>query len=102
MTLENYLSYLGKTLEEFKEERKIDAEKNIKTRLVLQRIISENEITITEQEVDQSISDYASNYQMTLEDFKKAMRPEDFAFFENNAIMTKVLNFIKEKNENKK
>ena len=102
MTLENYLNYLGKTLDEFKDERKLDAEKNIKTRLVLQRIISENEITITEQEVDQNISDYASRYQMTLEDFKKAMRPEDYAFFENNAIMTKVLNFIKEKNENKK
>lgn len=102
MTLDNYLGYLGKTLEEFKNERKLDAEKNIKTRLVLQRIISENEITITEQEVDQNISDYASKYQMTLEDFKKAMRPEDYAFFENNAIMTKVLNFIKEKNENKK
>ncbi len=102
MTMDNYLSYLGKTLDEFKEERKLDAEKNIKTRLVLQRIISENEITITEQEVDDSINDYASRYQMTLEDFKKAMRPEDYAFFENNAIMTKVLNFIKEKNENKK
>ncbi len=102
MTLDNYLNYLGKTLDEFKEERKVDAEKNIKTRLVLQRIISENKITISEQELDQNISDYASKYQMSLEDFKKAMRPEDYAFFENNAIMTKVLTFIKEKNENKK
>ena len=44
MTLEGYLSYVGKTIEEFKEERRNDAEKNIKTRLVLQRIISEYKI----------------------------------------------------------
>lgn len=95
MTLQNYLDYIGKTLEEFKNERKIDAEKNIKTRLVLQKIISQNKISVTAEELDENISQYASRYQMSLEDFKKAMSPDDYAYFENNVVMTKVLNFIK-------
>lgn len=99
MTMEGYLQYLGKTIEEFKAERKGDAEKNIKTRLVLQRIISENKISISSEELDATIAEYASKYQMSVEDFKKNMSPNDYAFFENNAIMTKVLDLIKSKNE---
>ncbi len=95
MNLETYLNYIGKTLDEFKKEREEDAEKNIKTRLVLQKIISENKITVTAEELDKTIEDYASKYQMSLEEFKKAMTPNDYGFFENNAIMTKVLDYIK-------
>ncbi len=101
MSLEGYLGYIGKTIEEFRAERKTDAEKNIKTRLVLQRLISQNKITISAEELDAKMAEYADKYQMNVDDFKKAMSPEDYAFFQNNAIMTKVLEFIKSKNENK-
>ena len=99
MTMEAYLQYLGKTIEEFKAERKVDAEKNIKTRLVLQRIISEYKLSVSNEELDKEIANYASKYQMTVEDFKANMQPNDYAFFQNNAIMTKVLDLIKSKNE---
>ena len=99
MTMEGYLSYLGKTIDEFKQERRNDAEKNIKTRLVLQRIISENKISITSEELDSTIAEYATKYNMPVEEFKKNLSANDYAYFENNAIMTKVLTFIKSKNE---
>ncbi len=95
MTLDLYLGYIGKTMEQFKEERKVDAEKNIKTRLTLQKLISQNNLTVTDEELNKTIEEYASKYQMTAEDFKKSMSPDDYAYFENNAIMTKVLTFIK-------
>ena len=98
MTLQAYLDYVGKTLDEFKKEREEDASKNIKTRLVLQKLISQNNITASSEELDKNIEEYASRYQMTLEDFKKAMSPNDYAYFENNVIMTKVLDLIKSKN----
>lgn len=95
MTMDLYLGYIGKTLEQFKEERKVDAEKNIKTRLVLQRLISQFNLTVTSEELDKTIEEYASKYNMTAEDFKKSMSPDDYGYFENTAIMTKVLTFIK-------
>ena len=98
MTMEGYLSYLGKTMDEFKAERKRDAEKNIKTRLILQRIISDNKLSVSQEELDLTIADYAKKYQMSVEEFKANMTPNDYAFFENNAIMTKVLDLIKSKN----
>ena len=98
MKLEDYLQYLGKTVEEFKAERRVDAEKNIKTRLVLQRIISDYKLSVTTEELDKEIADYASKYQMSAEDFKANLQPNDYAFFQNNVIMTKVLDLIKSKN----
>ncbi len=98
MNLNAYLEYIGKSFDEFKKDREIDAEKNIETRLVIQKIIAENNITVTSEELDKSIEEYAAKYQMKLDEFKKAMSPDDYAYFENNAIMTKVLNLIKSKN----
>ena len=95
MKFEDYLTYLGKTEEEFKNERRVDAEKNIKTRLVLQKIISENKIGVSAEDLDKIIGEYAQKYNMTLEEFKKGLNENDYAYFENNAIMTKVLDFIK-------
>ena len=93
--LKTYLSYIGKTEKEFHDERKVDAEKNLKTRLALQKLISENKLTVGQEELDKTIEEYASKHQISLEDFKKTLSPNDYAYFENNAIMTKVLNFIK-------
>ena len=99
MTLQSYLDYIGKTIDEFKKEREEDAVKNIKTRLVIQKIISENAISASNEDIDKLVVEYATRYNMSLDEFKKAMRPEDYAYFENNAIMTKVLDFIKSKNK---
>ena len=99
MKMEDYLSYIGKDIETFKKEREIDAEKNIKTRLVLQKIISKNNIVATSEELDAKLAQYASNYGMDIEEFKKSLSPNDYAFFENNIVMTKLLDFIKSKNK---
>ena len=97
MNLKNYLEYIGKTEDDFKTDRRDDAEKNIKTRLVVQKIITENNLSVSNEDLDKLIVDYASKYNMSLDDFKKALRDEDYAYFENSAIMTKVLDFIKSK-----
>ncbi len=99
MKMEDYLSYIGKNLEEFKNERRSDAEKNIKTRLVLQKIISKFNIEATSEELDAKVGEYASKYNMSKDEFKKSLSPNDYAFFENNIVMTKLLEFIKSKNK---
>ncbi len=99
LSLEVYLQYIGTTLEKFKAERREDAEKNVKTRLVVQKIISENKLQVTTEELDASISNYAKSYGMTAEDFKKNLGTNDIAYFENEALMNKVLTFIKNQNK---
>ncbi len=99
LKMEDYLSYIGKTLEQFKEERRADAEKNVKTRLVLQKIINKNKIVATSEELDAKIADYAKHYGIESEELKKNLSPNDYAYFENDIVMTKLLDFIKSKNK---
>lgn len=99
LKMEDYLSYIGKTLDEFKKERRDDAEKNVKTRLVLQKIISKNNIVATSEELDEKISEYAKHYGIETEELKKNLSPNDYAYFENDIVMTKLLDFIKSKNK---
>lgn len=99
LTLENYLSYIGTTLDKFKAERREDAEKNIKARLVVQKIIAENGLQVTQQDLDSRLEEYAKQYGMSSDELKKNLTPDDVAYFENEVMMSKLLSFIKEKNK---
>ncbi len=99
MTLKAYLEYIGKSEEEFEEERMPDAEKNVKTRLVLQKIIEENKLQVSEEELDKEISAYADQFKVKLDDIKASLSPDDIAYFENQALMNKLVVFIKDKNK---
>ncbi len=98
LDLKSYLSYLGKTEEEFEAERMPDAEKNVKTRLVLQKIIEENKLSVSQKDLDAEIANYANTYGVKVEDVKNGLSNDELAYFENQALMTKLIAFIKEKN----
>ncbi len=99
LNLEAYLSYIGKTMEEFEADRMSDAEKNVKTRLVLQKIIEENKITVSEKELMKRIEEYCATYGIKYEEIKNSLTPDERAYFENEAIMSKLMKFIKDQNK---
>ncbi len=99
MTLDNYLEYLGQSSEEFKNGRREDAMKNVKTRLVLQKIIAENKISVTNDDMNAKLSEYAKTYGVDLEEMKKNLSQQDFLYFQNQALMEKILSFIKAQNK---
>ena len=71
MKLENYLQMMGKTKESFEEEYKPQAEKQIKSRLVLEAIAKDAKIEASEEEVSNKIKEMAKNYGQKEEDIKK-------------------------------
>lgn len=99
MKLEDYLGYIGKTFDQFHKERETDAEKNIKTRLVLQKIIADNKLGVTNAEVDEKIADYAKQYNLDAAQVKSGLTQQDFVYFNNQVLMDKVFAFIKEQNK---
>ena len=99
LNLEAYLSYIGKTMEEFEADRMSDAEKNVKTRLVLRKIIEENKITVSEKELMKRIEEYCATYGIKYEEIKNSLTPDERAYFENEAIMSKLMKFIKDQNK---
>jgi len=62
----------GKTKDDILKEWRSHAEKNLKSRLVLQEIKAKENITVTEEEIDGEIKNYADNHGMEFEKAKQS------------------------------
>ena len=95
--LATYCKFIGKTVEEFKAERRPFAKKNVKSQFVIQEIVKKENLTATQEEIDAKIEEYAKNSNMTKEDFVKRS-PNVLERVENAIIVEKLFKMLKEKN----
>lgn len=68
--LNQYLQYIGKTLEEYRNEIRPSAERNLKTALVLEKVSETLNPEITDEDRDQEYERMAKQYGMKAEDLK--------------------------------
>ncbi len=71
ISLEQFYKYTNSNREALKEQYKDEAEKRIKYRLILEEIIKEEKITVTNDEIDKKLDELAVKYNMTKEEVKK-------------------------------
>lgn len=71
MKLDDYLQMMGKTRQEFRDEYKPQAEKQVKSRLVLEAIAKDAKIEASEEEVSEKIAEMAKMYGQNEEEAKK-------------------------------
>ena len=71
MNIEQYLKMMGKTEKELREEFKPDAEKNIKTTLVLEQIIKDEKIEADEEYIKEHLEEMAKQYNKEVEELEK-------------------------------
>jgi len=60
--LESYLEFTGTTMEKFRENAKVEAEKRIKSRYLLDAIVEKEKLEATEEEVNAHAEEQASKY----------------------------------------
>jgi len=85
LQLEQYLQFTGQTIESFRENFKKDAESQISTRLVLEKVAQTENITVSDEELDEELKTIALQYQMTYEELKKS-----FADYEKETLSADV------------
>ena len=66
-----YLQYLGQTMEQFKEQFRESAEKQVKIALALEAIVKEENIEATEEEIDEQVKKLAEQYDMEADKIKE-------------------------------
>ena len=71
LSFEQYLQFTGMNAEQMMEQIKPQAEKRIKSRLVLEAIVAAEKITATEEEFDAEVAKLAEAYQMEAEKAKE-------------------------------
>lgn len=75
--LEDYLKFMGQDVETMRSVYRVNAEKQVRGRLILEKIAANEEFEITEEKVDQEIERIGTAYGMPVEELKKVMRPQD-------------------------
>lgn len=73
MNLDMFLSFSGQTLTDLQEQMEGDAEKRVRNNLVLDQIAKEENITVSEEEIEQELSDMADSYKRSKEEIKNIL-----------------------------
>lgn len=71
ISLDQYLKMMNMTREQVAENYKEQAEKNVKTRLVLEAIVKEEKIEASQEEIDEKIKEMATSYGRKEEELNK-------------------------------
>jgi len=92
LTLNQYYTLSGKTETQMRDEMKETAEKNVKSRLVIEAIIKAEDIKPEEKEVEDKLKEMAKNYNKTEEEMLKNTYLKDY--ITDNMKYEKAIQFI--------
>ena len=96
MRLDDYLKYTGQTREDLSKMYRDEAERRVRTQLVIEEIRKVEGIEADETDIDEEMQNFAVNTRKSLEDFKATLTEDDKQYFAGIASMTKTMKFLKE------
>ena len=98
MRMEDYLKMINKSVEEVRAESKEDAEKRVKTQLVMETIRTTENIQAEEEDIDAEIAKRAETAKKSVEEYKENMRDNEKAYISDQIIVDKTMAFLKKNN----
>ena len=99
LKLQDYLDFLKVTMADFRKNYEDQAKKNVLNQLVIAKIIKDEKIEATEEEVDEKVAEQAASVDKTPEEYRKGMDPRQFDYIRSDIIITKLFDFLKANNE---
>lgn len=79
LTMEQYFQFTGLSVQKMMDDMKPNAVKKIQSRLVLEKIVELENITVTQEDVDQEIEDAAAAYNMEADKLREFMGEAEMA-----------------------
>ncbi len=99
INVEDYVKYIGKTMDEFTDDIKKSSTRNVKARMVLEKLIKTENLDITEADIDNKIAEMAKDVGKDVEEYKKQVNNDMVNRIANELLMKKLINFLHENNE---
>ena len=96
LKLDLYLQYMGQTMDSFRESFKEQAEKQVKIRLALETVAANENITVSDEDLESELKRIADTYKMELDQVKSIVNAEDV---KKDLAVNKAIDLIKEKAE---
>ncbi len=98
LTLEQYLSIVGQSEEQYTESLKTQARKDVTGYFILDAIGQKEEITIEEADLEFEYAKMAEQYKMSIDDVKKALAPQ-LDSFKNSVRMSRIEDLLYKEND---
>ncbi len=101
LSLDGYLKYANTTIDDLKKSRIDDARKTVKTRLVLEQIILNEKLDVTDKDIEDKYNEHNTDKdkKKTIKEIRKSMDEQQFNYFENSILLNKLMKFLKENNK---
>lgn len=96
VTIKDYLSYTGLTMEKFRETFRTPASIQVKLRLGLEKIAELEGLTATEEELDKHYEELAAQYKRDVEKVKELISVESLS---EDIVVEKAFNFVRDNAE---
>lgn len=98
LDLNSYMSMMGTTVEQYKDSKRKDAERQVKTSLVLEEIIKKEGIKVTAKDLKDKVKEMAEKSKRNVTDVEREMQNGGEEYVKNTILSEKVINRLKELN----
>ena len=98
LNIEDYYKYTGTTKEKMLGDYAERATESVKTRLVLEALIKEAKLEVTDKDTDAVLKEMAEKENKTLEEYKKDFNEHYMAYVRNEAMTRNLMKYLKSSN----
>ncbi len=99
LKLQDYLDFLKTTMADFRKNYEEQAAKNVKNQLIIGKLIEEEKVEATEEEIDAKVAEQAASVGKTVEEYKKNIDPRQIDYIRSDIVITKLFKALKDGNE---
>ena len=96
MDLNSYVQFMGQDMDKFRESIREDAFKKTKTRMLVAKIVDQEEFEVSDDELKEYIEDMAKQYGMEADKLIETIGPQNVATLGGDLKMRKAVDFIYE------
>ena len=94
ISLQQYMEWLGKSIDDVRDEARPDAEKRVRTRILLKNLIRQEGLKAEEEEVEKLIEEFGEQYGMTVDQVKEMVGEDSVSYFREDAETKKAIDFL--------
>ena len=94
MNIDMYAKYINKSVDDLKNEMRSEAEKRVKGSLVLEKIKEIENISYTDEQLDEELSNMALAYNMDVEKIKEILPAEQRGYMAENIAIRNTVEFL--------
>lgn len=99
LKLEDYIKYMGLTMEAFRAQFNDQAKSRVLSQLVIAKIVKEENITATQEEIDAKVEEQAKSVGKTAEEYRKNIDPRQLDYIANDIVITKMFALLSAENK---